>query len=364
MSACRRETVGSSRRMSAVRLRPIRVHSLHQRQHRDALAVAEGEELAPARRGRRARRRASRRPRRRAATLVSGSATSNIDARAKRRSPQCGHSGIWSRACSATWKPQLLAPERPRSGERAGRVAVQPSLLGLPASVRPCRPLRARAIRLPRELVRILTRRREDVAGVGSNCPQSRCFRPRRTERQQSAGHADDGAAYNRGRMRPITVSRTVDAPREQVFGYLSDIANHAEFSDHYLHDFRLERLDSTGSARRRAGASTSRSGRQWGDAAITELEPPHRIVLEGRSGRIGRIPTRAEYRLTPADHGMTRVEYRFETRARHAVRPAEGVARPARLAAPRRPPGAGPHGARARGRAPLRPHAVRPAAG
>jgi uncharacterized protein YndB with AHSA1/START domain len=114
--------------------------------------------------------------------------------------------------------------------------------------------------------------------------------------------------------MRSITVSRTVDAPREQVFRYLSDIANHAEFSDHYLHDFRLERLDSRG-----VGASASYRldfplGRQWGDAAITTLESPHRVVLEGRAGRIGRIHTRAEYLLTPADHDMTRIEYRFET--------------------------------------------------
>jgi uncharacterized protein YndB with AHSA1/START domain len=120
--------------------------------------------------------------------------------------------------------------------------------------------------------------------------------------------------------MRPITVSRTVDAPREQVFEYLSDVANHAEFSDHYLHDFRLERLDSTG-----LGASASWRmdfplGHLWGDAAITELERPHRIVLEGRSGRTGRIPTRAEYRLIPADHEMTRVEYSFETQAQHPL--------------------------------------------
>jgi uncharacterized protein YndB with AHSA1/START domain len=126
--------------------------------------------------------------------------------------------------------------------------------------------------------------------------------------------HHDEAPPYNRARMRAITVSRTVDAPREQVFRYLSDIANHAEFSDHYLHDFRLERLDSRG-----VGASASYRldfplGRQWGDAAITALEPPYRVLLEGRSGRLGRIRTRAEYMLTPADHDMTRVEYRYET--------------------------------------------------
>lgn len=114
--------------------------------------------------------------------------------------------------------------------------------------------------------------------------------------------------------MRPVSVSRTVDAPREVVFRYLSDIANHAEFSDHYLDDFRLERLDSRG-----LGASASYRldfplGRLWGDAAITELESPHLIVMEGRAGRFGRVGTRAEFRLTPVDHDMTRVEYRFET--------------------------------------------------
>lgn len=123
-----------------------------------------------------------------------------------------------------------------------------------------------------------------------------------------------------RDRMRSIAVSRTIDAPRERVFEYLSNVANHAEFSDHYLRDFRLGRLDSTG-----LGASASWHmdfplAGVWGDAAITELDPPHLIVLEGRSGRIGRIATRAEYRLIPADHDMTRVEYRFETRPHNAL--------------------------------------------
>jgi uncharacterized protein YndB with AHSA1/START domain len=114
-------------------------------------------------------------------------------------------------------------------------------------------------------------------------------------------------------RMRAFTVSRTVDVPRERVFRYLSDIANHSEFSDHYLHDFRLERLDSSG-----VGASASYRldfpfGRQWGDTVISVLEAPYRVVLEGRAGRIGRVRTRAEYRLTSVDHDMTRVEYTFE---------------------------------------------------
>src|SRR5688572_25246463 len=97
--------------------------------------------------------------------------------------------------------------------------------------------------------------------------------------------------------MRTVQVSRTIDAPRERVFDYLSNVANHAEFSDHYLENFRIGRLDSTGLGASASWRMSFPLGRQWGDAAITELERPHRIVLEGRSGRIGRIPTRAEYR-------------------------------------------------------------------
>jgi uncharacterized protein YndB with AHSA1/START domain len=109
--------------------------------------------------------------------------------------------------------------------------------------------------------------------------------------------------------MRPIKVGITIDAPRERVFDYLADIANHIEFSDHYLKEFRLERLDSTGvgaAARFRFAFGSS----LWGEAVITELERPHRIVLEGQAGRLGRVKTRAVYTLTPYANQMTRVAY------------------------------------------------------
>jgi len=33
----------------------------------------------------------------------------------------------------------------------------------------------------------------------------------------------------------PIELSITIDRPREEIFDYLADIANHPEFTDHYL---------------------------------------------------------------------------------------------------------------------------------
>jgi hypothetical protein len=34
--------------------------------------------------------------------------------------------------------------------------------------------------------------------------------------------------------VEPVTVSVVIDRPREEVFAYLVDIANHPEFTDHY----------------------------------------------------------------------------------------------------------------------------------
>jgi len=109
--------------------------------------------------------------------------------------------------------------------------------------------------------------------------------------------------------MRPFTAHVTIDAPRERVFDYLADIANHGAFSDHYLKDCRLERLESRG-----VGASAAYRiafGRAlWGETVITELDAPHRIVLEGQAGRLGRVKTRAVYTLTQQGREMTEVEY------------------------------------------------------
>jgi uncharacterized protein YndB with AHSA1/START domain len=113
--------------------------------------------------------------------------------------------------------------------------------------------------------------------------------------------------------MRPFTCSVTIDAPRERVFEYLEDIANHVEFSDHYLKDFRLERIESRGvgaAARFRIGFGRS----LWGELEIAQLDRPYRIALEGEAGRLGRVKVHAAYTLTPFANDMTRLEYELST--------------------------------------------------
>ena len=115
--------------------------------------------------------------------------------------------------------------------------------------------------------------------------------------------------------MDPITVSTTISRPREEVFEYLADIANHAEFTDHYLVDWHLTREDSYGKgagARFRIKAPLARFA--WGDMTFAEVQAPYRIVEHGRSGKYNRVRMLGAYTLNPGPSDTTVVEYTFET--------------------------------------------------
>jgi len=115
--------------------------------------------------------------------------------------------------------------------------------------------------------------------------------------------------------MDPVSVSTIVSAPREAVFDYLVDIANHAEFTDHYLVDWHLTRIDSVGrgaGARFRVKAPLNRFS--WADTTFAEVEPPHRIVEVGRTGKNNRIRTVGVYELDPLSGGNTRVTFTLQT--------------------------------------------------
>jgi uncharacterized protein YndB with AHSA1/START domain len=115
--------------------------------------------------------------------------------------------------------------------------------------------------------------------------------------------------------MDPLTVSIVVSAPREQVFDYLQDIANHPEFTDHYLVDWHLTRIDSVGrgaGARFRVKAPGNRFS--WGDVTFSEVERPHRIVEVGRTGKNNRIRTLGVYELAAGSSDTTRVRFTLQT--------------------------------------------------
>jgi uncharacterized protein YndB with AHSA1/START domain len=113
----------------------------------------------------------------------------------------------------------------------------------------------------------------------------------------------------------PLTVETTIARPREEVFEYLADIANHAEFTDHFMVDWRLTREDTYGpgaGARYKVKAPLTRF--PWGDSTFVELDRPRRIVEVGRMGKFNRIRTLGVYELERAAGNSTRVRFTLET--------------------------------------------------
>jgi uncharacterized protein YndB with AHSA1/START domain len=89
--------------------------------------------------------------------------------------------------------------------------------------------------------------------------------------------------------MRPVAASISIDAPRERVFDLLTDLSARPSFSDHFLVEYRLERLEPVG-----VGAAARfrlRHSGEWMDTAIERIERPHLIREAGHGGRENRVP-------------------------------------------------------------------------
>jgi len=121
--------------------------------------------------------------------------------------------------------------------------------------------------------------------------------------------------------MGPISAEIEIDVPREEAFAKLADLAARPSFTDHFLTDFHLTRIDSEGvgaGARFRVKAPLRKV---WMDTTIVALEEPFRIVEEGRGGRANRIPNHTVWELTEAAGGLTAVRVSHWTEPGHLDR-------------------------------------------
>ncbi len=116
--------------------------------------------------------------------------------------------------------------------------------------------------------------------------------------------------------MQPFTLDTTIARPSEEIFEYLADVANHPEFTDHFLTDWHMTREDTFGlGAGGRFEAKLPFARFPWGDWSIVEADEPRTLVLAGRSGKFNRVRTLTVFHLRPGPGGSTRVEVTFETR-------------------------------------------------
>lgn len=104
-------------------------------------------------------------------------------------------------------------------------------------------------------------------------------------------------------------MSVVISAPREEVFDFVSDLAARPAYTDHYLRDYRLARVNAVGvgaAARFRLRAPLAR---EYAELQVMEADRPRQIVEEVRLGRRGRNRSVALYEFTPEAGGTTRVE-------------------------------------------------------
>jgi len=109
----------------------------------------------------------------------------------------------------------------------------------------------------------------------------------------------------------PVTVDTVISAPREAVFDFVGDLANHVAFTDHMMSDFRLARAKSDGHGAAARFRLENPGPKQWAEVQFGTFERPRRIVEEGHSGRFGRNKFWTMWEFIP-EGKSTRVELTF----------------------------------------------------
>lgn len=113
--------------------------------------------------------------------------------------------------------------------------------------------------------------------------------------------------------MGPISVEVQVDAPRERIFAFLSDLSLRPGWLGRLGRDFRLERVDPVGVG---AGARTRPGGPgvNYMGSSIVEAIDPERLEERGWGGPLNRVEVRTVWELIEEPGGVTKVRLTFWT--------------------------------------------------
>ncbi|HEV2813755.1 MAG TPA: SRPBCC family protein [Solirubrobacteraceae bacterium] len=102
--------------------------------------------------------------------------------------------------------------------------------------------------------------------------------------------------------MKPVTVTTTIERPREELYALIADLRNHEAWTDHML-------VDWSGSAERVRVRSAAPGPEDWLDIETTSMTPPSETV-ERTIGAGGKRVSYGTYRLRSLGPATTEVEF------------------------------------------------------
>lgn len=130
--------------------------------------------------------------------------------------------------------------------------------------------------------------------------------------------------------MIPVALDTYISAPREAIFGFVSDISKRPAWTDHFQREFHLTRttrFDELG-AGARYRTDPPLGNQLYSDLAIVELDRPRRILEEGVQGKLNRSRVQLVWDFSQEGPGLTRVALEMRTE------PAGRLARAAEIGA------------------------------
>jgi hypothetical protein len=107
--------------------------------------------------------------------------------------------------------------------------------------------------------------------------------------------------------VRPVESRIVISAPRDAVFDFIADMANRVAWMDHFLADYRLNRVNPVGVGAGAAFVIDSPLFPQRAEYQIVQSDRPRRLVERGRIGRWGRTTGWSEWELAES-YGNTEV--------------------------------------------------------
>lgn len=114
--------------------------------------------------------------------------------------------------------------------------------------------------------------------------------------------------------MKSITVTREIEAPLARVYALLVDLSARPSITDHFMSEFRVERIPPDGVGAGARFQTGPRRNRVWMETVITEADPFTSIEERGHGGRSDRIPNATSWKLRELTASKIEVTVSFRT--------------------------------------------------